>query len=183
MRRETQSFYADCFYIVSSQPNQRAALVAHKFIWPRPALNLYSLVRRQELNSLLFSNPKILSPRFRSWRHPHPLVLISVWDFYFDISEWYILSARAWTPALMLHLTNPCAKRKVFSLTKPKGKIYKMKSLRNYITQRLLRIVSLSSCHQEPKSRIHKPFVSETTESACVFACVLYCICIVLQSW
>ena len=23
--RETQSFYADCFYIVSSQPNQRAA--------------------------------------------------------------------------------------------------------------------------------------------------------------
>ena len=27
---ETQSFYADCFYIVSSQPNQRAAPVAHK---------------------------------------------------------------------------------------------------------------------------------------------------------
>ena len=35
----------------------------------------------------------------------------------------------------MLHLTNPCAKRKVLSLTKPKGKIYKTKSLRNYITQ------------------------------------------------
>ena len=29
--RETQSFYADCFYIVSSQPNQRAAPIAHKF--------------------------------------------------------------------------------------------------------------------------------------------------------
>ena len=27
--RETQSIYADCFYIVSSQPNQRAAPVAH----------------------------------------------------------------------------------------------------------------------------------------------------------
>ena len=52
--RETQSFYADCFYIVSSQPNQRAAPVAHKFVWHRPALNLDSLVRRQELNSLLF---------------------------------------------------------------------------------------------------------------------------------
>ena len=34
----------------------------------------------------------------------------------------------------MLHLTNPCAKRKVLILTKPKGKIYKTKSLRNYIT-------------------------------------------------
>ena len=35
----------------------------------------------------------------------------------------------------MLHLTNPCAKQKVLSLTKPKGKIYKTKSLRNYITK------------------------------------------------
>ena len=34
----------------------------------------------------------------------------------------------------MLHLTNPCAKQKVLSLTKPKGKIYKTKSLGNYIT-------------------------------------------------
>ena len=39
-----------------------------------------------------------------------------------------------WTPALMLHLTNPYAKRKVLSLTKPNGKIYKTKSLGNYIT-------------------------------------------------
>ena len=30
--RETQSFYADCFYIVISQPNQHAAPVAHKFV-------------------------------------------------------------------------------------------------------------------------------------------------------
>ena len=34
----------------------------------------------------------------------------------------------------MLHLTNPCAKRKFLSLTKPKGKIYKTKSLGHYIT-------------------------------------------------
>ena len=32
------------------------------------------------------------------------------------------------------HLTNPCAKRKVLCLTKPKGKIYKTKSLGHYIT-------------------------------------------------
>ena len=69
-----------------------------------------------------------------AWRHPRSLVTIPIWDFYFDISEWHILSARAWTPALMLHLTNPCAKRKVLSLIKPKGKIYKTKYLRNYIT-------------------------------------------------
>ena len=47
-------FLSDCFYIVSSQPNQCAAPVAHKFVWPCPALNLNFLVRRQELNSLLF---------------------------------------------------------------------------------------------------------------------------------
>ena len=78
----------------------------------------------------LFPNLKILSPRFRS----HPLVPIPIWDFYFDITEWHILSARVWTPAFMLHLTNPCTKRKVLILTKPKGKIYKMKSLCHYIT-------------------------------------------------
>ena len=124
------SFSADCFYIVSSQPNQRAAPVAHKFVWPRPALNLDSLVRWQELNSLLF----LKSP------NPQPTLPVRdvthiPWDFYFDISGWHILSACAWTPALMLHLTNPCTKRKVLILTKPKGKIYKTKSLRHYITR------------------------------------------------
>ena len=67
-------------------------------------------------------------------RHSHYLVLIPIWDFYFDVSEWHIPSSRAWTPALMLHLTNPYTKRKVLILTKPKGKIYKTKSLGNYIT-------------------------------------------------
>ena len=75
----------------------------------------------------LFLNP--LNPqRFRAWRHSHLLVIFPIWDFYFYISEWHILSARAWTPALLLHLTNPCAKRNVLSLTKQKGKIYKTKS-------------------------------------------------------
>ena len=79
-----------------------------------------------------FSN---LSPRFwcvTSPTSPGPNCYLY---FYFDISEWHILSARAWTPALMLHLTNPFAKRKVFILTKLKCKIYKTKSLRNYITK------------------------------------------------
>ena len=73
------------------------------------------------------------------WRHPNTLVSIPIWDFYFDISECHIQSARAWTPALMLHLTNPCAKRKVLSLTKLKGKIFKTESISNYITHKRLR--------------------------------------------
>ena len=47
-----------------------------------------------------------------AWRHSHPLVIIPIWDFYIDISEWHILSARAWTPGLMLHLqTHALSKR------------------------------------------------------------------------
>ena len=77
-----------------------------------PALNLDSLVRHQELKSLLFvKSQKSSTDASGAWRHSHPLVSISIWDFYFDISEWHILI-----------------------LTKPKGKIYKTKSLRNYIT-------------------------------------------------
>ena len=132
--RHTQSFYADCFYIVSSQPNQRAVPVAHKFVWPRWAPKVNLLLQRQELNSCFFSNPKIFSPRFWCVTSFTSLGPNSIWDFYLHISEWHILSARAWTPALMLNLTNPCTKRKVLILTKPKGKIYKTKSLGNYIT-------------------------------------------------
>ena len=73
----------------------------------------------------LFSNPQ--NPQ-RTLPVHDVIYTSGIWDFYFDISEWHIL------PALMLHLTNPCAKRKVLSLTKPKGKIYKMKSFGHYIT-------------------------------------------------
>ena len=79
----------------------------------------------------LFSS---LSPRFRWVTSLICLVPNPIWDFYLDISEWHILPACTWTPALMLHLTNPSAERKVLSLTKPKGKIYKTKSLGHYIT-------------------------------------------------
>ena len=100
--RETQSFYVDCFYIVSSKPNQRAAPVAHKVVWPRPGQNLNSLVRRQELNSLTFlKSPKSLAQASGTWRHSHPQVPFTIWGFYFDKCEWRILPARVWTPALM----------------------------------------------------------------------------------
>ena len=80
--------------------------------------------------------PKILSPRFRCMTSFTPPGLISFLGFYFDICEWHILSACAWTPALMLHQTKPCTKRKVLILTKLKGKIYKTISLCHYITKK-----------------------------------------------
>ena len=46
-----------------------------------------------------------------------------------------------------LHLTNPCAKRKVLGLTKPKGKIYKTKSLGHYITLSNVATVKKTSIH------------------------------------
>ena len=96
---------------------------------------LNSLFRRRNSTNWFFSkSPKSSVHASGAWRHSHPPVIFSIWDFYFDISEWHILHTCAWTPTLMLHLTNPCAKRKVLSLTKPKGKIYKTKFLGHYIT-------------------------------------------------
>ena len=66
--------------------------------------------RGRNSTNCFFSN---LSPRSRCVTSPTSLVRIPIWDFYFDISEWHIPSASAWTPALMLHLTNQC--------TEPKG--------------------------------------------------------------
>ena len=96
--RETQSFYADCFY-------KRTNLSVLAQLW----ISTLSFGSRNSTHCF-FSN---LSPHSGAWRHSHPLVPIPIWDFYFDISEWHILSVRVWTPALMLHLTNPC--------TEPKG--------------------------------------------------------------
>ena len=85
---------------------------------------------RTQLNWLFLN----LSPRFRCMKSLTSLVISIYLGFYCDISEWHVRSACAFTSALMLHLNNPCAKRKVLSLTKPKGKIYITKSLGHYIT-------------------------------------------------
>ena len=115
-----------------------------------------------------------------AWRHPNILVQIPIWDFYFDISEWHIFSARAWTPALMLHLTNPCAKWKVLSLTKPKGKIYKTKSFGNYITYLLymykeylaLNNLQWLICHKTQTNQNSCKLLFSSLESICVCVCV-----------
>ena len=89
---------------------------------------------RSDAGTQLTAFSQISAHASGTWRHSHLLVSFSIRDFYFDISEWHILPACTWTPALTLHLTNTCAKRKVLSLTKPKGKIYKTESLSHYIT-------------------------------------------------
>ena len=98
---------------------------------PRRAAKVNRLPRTLKLNYLTFLKSQ---PTLPVRDVTHHLIPIPIWDFYFDISEWHILPERAWTPALMLHLTNLCAKRKVLNLTKPKGKIYKTKSVGHYIT-------------------------------------------------
>ena len=132
---DTQSFYADFSICPPPPPPPRAAPRRKLLVWSRRAPKVNRLLRTLKLNSLTFlKSPKSSANTSSAWRHSHLLVLFSIWDFYFDISEWHILPACASTPALMLHLTNPCVKRKVLSLTKPKGKIYKTKSLGHYIT-------------------------------------------------
>ena len=134
--KHTQSFYADCFYIVSSQPNQRAAPVAHKVVWPRPSLNLDSLSFGGRTSTHCFSsNPQKSSAHASgAWCHSHPLVSFPIWGFILtSVNDGSSPRAREHLRSC-LHLPNPCTKRKVLSLTKPKSKIYKTKSLCNYIT-------------------------------------------------
>ena len=95
-----------------------------------PSSRLESQLSRSEFKSQLtdfFSNSKILSTS----RHD----VIHVPDFisYQGFLLWHLWlshppSARVNTCTQSVHLTNPCTKRKVLSLTKPKGKIYKTKN-------------------------------------------------------
>ena len=132
MRRERHTIFL-CWRLLhrqlSTQPTRGARSAQSRLASPSSESQPSS--SEAELNSA-FS--QISTHASGAWRHPNTLVSIPIWDFYFYISEWHILSARAWTLVLMLHLTNPCAKRKVLSLTKPKGKIHKKKSPRHYIT-------------------------------------------------
>ena len=124
--RETQSFYADCFYIClkpRAAPHLQTTGLASAGPESQPS--------RSDAGTQLtaFSQiPKILSPRFRCMTSFTPPGLIFIWDF--------ILTSvnDASFPCAREHLTHALS-RNVLILTKPKGKIYKTKSLRNYITE------------------------------------------------
>ena len=111
-KRETQSFYADCFYIC---PKPRAA--PHLQTTGLASAGPESQPSRSHAGTQLnaFSPiPQILSPRFRCMTSftPHFLSAVLFWHLWMTH-----LPARVWTPALMLHQTNPCTKRKVLILT------------------------------------------------------------------
>ena len=86
--------------------------------------------RARNSTNWLFSNlPKILRARFQCMMSLTSPGL----TFYLGFLFWHLWTKH--TPLhSSLHQTNPCAKRKVLSLTKPKGRIYKTKSLGHYIT-------------------------------------------------
>ena len=91
--------------------------------------------RRQNWTHWLFSkSPKSSAHASGTWRHSHPAVtFLSGVSVVTSLNDTSAPRVREHLHSC-LHLTNLCAKRKVLSLTKPKGKIYKMKSLGHYIT-------------------------------------------------
>ena len=96
---DTQSFYAD-FSI--GAPPQTTGLISAS-----PESQLSSSNAKTQLTDFSYI-PKIRRARFRCMTSFISPGHIPIWDFYFDISEWHILPTHAWTPALMLHLTNTC---------------------------------------------------------------------------
>ena len=118
-----------------STPKTRATPVAHKFVWPQRAPKVDP--SRSESSSQLtvfFKFPKILLSRFRCRTSFTSLVTSPLWDFYFDICERHMLRARVNTCAQVSTKLTHVLSRKVLSLTKLKGKIYKTKYLSHYIT-------------------------------------------------
>ena len=131
-KREAQSFYDD-FSICFPPPTSRAAPAAR----PRRAPKVNLLLRTLELDSLTFFQIPQNPPRTLPM---HDVIHIPQSHFLSGVSIVTSLNDTSAPHAhehlrSCLHLTNPCAKRKVLSLTKPNGKIYKTKSLGHYITQ------------------------------------------------
>ena len=103
-----------CGLLLHRQLSTQPTPVAHKLVWPRQARNLDSLVRRQELNSLLFlKSPKSSAHTSGAWRHSHPLITFHYLGFYFDICDDASSPRAREHLRSCLHLTNPC--------TEPKG--------------------------------------------------------------
>ena len=125
-----------------SDPTTCGTFRRPQLVSPRRAPKIDFLRPSPKLNyCFFFKSPKSSAlPGMTSFTSP---VIFPIWGFYCDIFDCHIHPARVNTcTQLTRALTNPCTKRKVLSLTKPKGKIYKTKndnikkSLRNYITPR-----------------------------------------------
>ena len=132
IRRDMLSFYADfsiCPPSCAARPTQghwagfgepRKSSV---FLGPQTQLTYFSQIS-QNPPCMLAVHDVIHIP----WSHllSGIFILTSVNDTSFPRAQQHLRPS--------LHLTNPCAKRNVLSLTKPKASIYKTKSLGYYIT-------------------------------------------------
>ena len=119
-----------------SAPPSRAAPVAHKFVWPlrAPKVDPSCLESSSQLIDF-FKIPQILRARF--W-YMTPFTSTGQ-PFYLGFLFWHL-----WMTHPLCTRVNTCTQvctkltyalsRKVLSLTKPKGKIYKTKSLGHNIT-------------------------------------------------
>ena len=159
--REAQSFYAD-FSIFSHHVQYPAANYWSGLGEPRKST---FFLRGKNSTHCFFSNPKILSLRFRCVTSLTSPGLNFLSGIFILTSLNDTSSPRACTPAL-LHLTNPCAKWKVLILTKPKGMVYKTKSLRNYITymqgsnQEWIRVFVVQSSYSWSQKEHREQFIS-----------------------
>ena len=105
--REAQSFYSVFFHV--PPPNLVRPLPKASASKRKSTLLFRCLVSTLQLSSNSQNPPRASG----AWCHSHSVTPFSI-SGYCDISEWHVRSARsAWTPVLMLHLSNPC--------TEPKG--------------------------------------------------------------
>ena len=125
---------------------------------PRRAPKVNRLLRKLELQPLtfFFKSQKSSAHASDAWRHSHHAgTFLSGVSIVTSLDDTSVPLAREQLRSC-LHQTNPCAKRKVLSLTKPKGKIYKTKSLGHYITQSQYNISLSKSVYIWPKRSIMK---------------------------
>ena len=114
-------------------PFRRPQLVS-----PRRAPKIVYLLLASNLNKLFFFQiPQILSASGHDVIHV-PGNISYLGFLLRDLWLSHPPHTRVNTCAQCVHLTNQCNKRKVLCLTKPKGKIYKTKSLWNYISLSIL---------------------------------------------
>ena len=134
--RERPSFYAE--FSICLKP--RAAPATRS--WWAPKVN--RPLRTLELNSTqlpAFSQiPKILSASGHDVIHLPRFYFLSGIPILTSLNDTSSPGTRAHLRSC-LHLTNPCTKRKILTLTKPKCKIYKTKSLGHYITSFLISVL------------------------------------------
>ena len=109
--RDTHSFYSGfsiCPHHLVRHPLQRPLACLRR----ASESHLSSSDSKTHLNStqLTFSKSPNPSRTSGAWRHPHSAAPFPIWAIMTSLSDTSAPRTRAWTPALMLHLRNPCTK-------------------------------------------------------------------------